>query len=246
MVLDGEVVAFDDEGRPSFSLIQRRTGFGGAGTGAPVAVNYVVFDLLHQGEEPLVGLAYRERRTRLEDVGLTSPLVVPEPTIGDGVTLFEAVRSQGFEGVVAKRLASTYQPGRRSPDWRKISVKRRMRAVVGGYVSGDGSRASTFGSLLLGLWDGGELRWIGAVGSGFKEGDLVAIHGALAQIERDMSPFDTPVVYPGHLRWVEPGIVVNVEFKEWTHEHHLRAPVYKGVEQVEPETVTWEAEGPES
>ena len=243
VVVDGEIVAFDDEGRPSFSLLQRRSGFEGMGTAAEVGVNLVVFDLLHD-KEPLIGLPYEVRREKLEALGLPPPIIVPEPTEASGRVLFEAVKEKGVEGIVAKRLGSTYLPGRRSGDWRKVSVRHRLRAVVGGYVPGEGGRAATFGSVLVGLYEGSELRWIGAVGSGFDEAALVAFRPALAELERPSSPFVNEVVVPQTPVWVEPGIVVSVEYKEWTADLHLRAPVYKGIEIAEPESVTWEEEGP--
>ena len=240
-VFDGEVVAFDEEGRPSFSLLQRRTGFGGVRSGRPVGVNLVVFDLLYHGEE-LIGRPYTERRSRLESLDLEPPVLVPEATPTHGVALFEAVRNRGLEGVVAKRAGSTYQPGRRSPDWRKISIRHRLRAVVGGYLPGQGGRARTFGSLLLGLYTPEGLRYVGAVGSGFDDQALEAFDEALAQLRTGTSPFVDEV--PGDPVWVEPGIVVVVEYKDWTVEARLRAPVFKGVEIADPETVTFEEEGP--
>lgn len=244
VVLDGEIVAFDVDGSPSFSLLQRRTGFGGAGTGAAVGVNLVVFDVLFHGAE-VTQLPYEERRALLERLELEPPIIVPDPTPEMGVGLFEAVRDRGIEGIVAKRLGSRYQPGRRSSDWQKISVRRTMRAVVGGYLPGEGGRSSTFGSILVGLYEPQGLRWVGAVGSGFSDSSLLAFHQALRQIERETSPFSNEVVVPGGRPiWVEPGIVVSVEFKEWTMDDHLRAPVYKGVEIADPETVTWAEEGP--
>lgn len=232
VVLDGEVIAFDDDGRPSFSLLQ---------TGAPV--NLIVFDVLYRAGD-LTGLPYEDRREILETLGLPSPIVVPEPTRGSGLALYEAVRQSGLEGIVAKKAGSKYLPGRRSPDWRKVPVKRRLRAVVGGYLAGEGSRASTFGSLLLGLHDGDELRWIGAAGSGFDGRSLESVHASLRRIERPDSPFANPVNVPGKKTWVEPEMVVAVEFKEWTRDNRLRAPVFKGVELADPSTVTWEAERP--
>ena len=145
---------------------------------------------------------------------------------------------------MAKRLESTYMPGRRSPDWRKISVRHRMRAVVGGYLPGDGSRSSTFGSILVGLYEPEGLRWVAAVGSGFDEAALRAFKSALVDLHRHESPFTNPVAVPQTPVWVEPGIVVSIEYKEWTHDLHLRAPVFKGVELDDPESVTWAAEGP--
>lgn len=244
VVIDGEVTAFDQDGHPSFSLLQRRTGFGGAGTGARVGVNLVVFDVLFHGED-LTGLPYEARREVLAALGLELPIVVPDPTPVHGIGLFEAVREQGMEGIVGKRLGSTYQAGRRSPEWRKISVRHRLRAVVGGYLAGEGGRGSTFGSLLVGLYEPAGLRWIAAVGSGFDETSLRAISGALGELARPTSPFMNEVTLPGQATWVEPGIVVTVEYKEWTIDDHLRAPVYKGIELADPETVTWSEEGPD-
>lgn len=243
-VIDGEIVAFDEAGRPSFSLIQRRTGFGGTGTGARVPVNFVAFDVLYFDGTALVDEPYEERRNLLESLEIPSPVVVAAPTRGSGRALFEAVAGQGIEGIVGKRSGSRYVPGKRSPDWRKISARRQMRAVVGGYVEGSGGRSSTFGSLLLGLWQDNRLQFVGAVGSGFDERALKAIHGALTEIGTVAAPFDPPVKYPGVIHWVSPGIVVNVEYKEWTGDNNLRAPVFKGVEVMDPLDVTWESEGP--
>lgn len=245
VVVDGEIVAFDDAGRPSFSLLQRRTGFGGAGTGARVGVNLVVFDVLFHGAE-VIDHPYEERRALLDRLELAPPIVVPDPTPSAGHSLFEAVKERGIEGIVAKRLGSRYQPGRRSEDWQKVSIRHKLRAVVGGYMPGDGGRASTFGSVLVGLYEPRGLRWIAAVGSGFTDSSLHAFHEALSQIERDTSPFINEVVLPGPAKpvWVEPAIVIDVEYKEWTLDDHLRAPVYKGIELADPETVTWAEEGP--
>lgn len=245
VVVDGEIVAFDEQGRPSFSLLQRRTGFAGRATGARVGVNLVVFDVLFHGED-ITDLPYEERRALLDRLELAAPIVVPEPTPSAGTSLYAAVKEQGMEGIVAKRLGSRYTPGRRSDDWQKISVRHKLRAVVGGFMPGEGGRSSTFGSVLVGLYEPKGLRWIAAVGSGFNESSLAAFHEALIQIERPTSPFINEVVSPGGRPiWVEPAIVVNVEYKEWTLDDHLRAPVYKGVEIADPETVTWEEEGPQ-
>jgi bifunctional non-homologous end joining protein LigD len=244
VVVDGEITAFDEEGRPSFSLLQRRAGFGGKGTGAPVGVNFVVFDVLFRGED-LTARPYEERRKILDSLGLEPPIILPEPTPNNGIGLFEAVKDQGIEGIVAKRLGSSYQPGRRSPDWRKVSVRHRLRAVVGGYMAGEGGRSSTFGSVLVGLYEPAGLRWVAAVGSGFDETSLKAFREALGQLERPTSPFINEVIAPGQITWVEPGIVVNVEYKEWTLDDHLRAPVFKGIGLADPETVTWAEEGPD-
>jgi len=245
VALDGEIVAFDEMGRPSFSRLQQRTGFGGRGTGAAVGVNFVVFDVLFAGRKTTSD-PYEDRRAILESLRLPSPIVVPEATPELGVSLFEAARSQGLEGIVGKRLGSPYLPGRRTPDWRKIAVKRRLRAVVGGYLPGERGRSATFGSVLVGLNDENGLRWIAAVGSGFNDASLRAFASALREMERPVKPFYNEVIVPNPNKpvWVEPSIVVDVEYKEWTHDFHLRAPVYKGIEIAEPETVTWAEEGP--
>ena len=241
VVLDGEIAAFDQNGKPSFALLQRRTGFGGVGTGSRVGVNLIVFDLLYRGED-LTGRPYEERREALTELGLASPTVVPEPTRESGTGLYRAVLDQGLEGVVAKRAGSVYQPGRRSADWRKIAVRRKVRAVVGDYLPGEGGRSGTFGSLLVGLYTSKGLRWVGAVGSGFDDASLRAFHAALNQLERPTSPFVNQVVAAQKPVWVEPGIVIVVEYKEWTMDRHLRAPVYKGIDLADPETITWAEE----
>lgn len=246
VVLDGEIVAFDEKGRPSFDMIQKRTGFGGSGTGSRVAVNYVAFDVLYANGADVTGFGLEKRRSVLGDLDLPSPIITPEQTHGAGRALFEAVKDQGLEGIVAKRSGSKYLPGKRSPDWRKVSVKRQLRAVVGGWVEGEGGRSSTFGSLLLGLWDGEELRFVGAVGSGFDDHALGAIRSTLDEISRQSPSFHPNVRYPGRLHWVEPALVANVEFKEWTADDHLRAPVFKGMEIADVGSIDWASEGPGS
>lgn len=231
-VLDGEVVVLDPNGRPDFSLLQ-------AG-GVP---SLVVFDVLARPGQELMDLPLEERRAQLEGLELEMPVVVPDPVRGDGIALYQAVVDQGLEGVVAKRAGSIYTPGRRSPDWRKIAARRNLRAVVGGWLPGEGGRSSTFGSLLVGLWDGDVLRWVGAVGSGFNDSQLRPISEALEGLERSTTPFVEPGAIPKEAHWVEPGIVVRVEFKEWTREGRLRAPVFKGVEPP-GESALWAEEGP--
>ncbi len=245
VAVDGEVVSFDENGVPSFSNLQQRTGFGGRGTRADVGVNLVVFDLLFRGQS-LTGRPYEERRALLSDLGLPSPMVVPEPIPEAGTSLLAAAAEQKLEGVVGKRIGSAYLPGRRSPDWRKVAIRHQLRAVVGGYLPGERSRSSTFGSLLVGLLDNDGLRFIGAVGSGFNEDSLAAFTRVLGESRIETSPFSNDVVLPRPHRplWVEPNIVIEVEFKEWTHDFHLRAPVYKGVVMIDPQLATWAEEGP--
>lgn len=242
-LLDAELVAFDEAGVPSFERLQQRLG--GSGVRArelarSIPISVVAFDVLFDGssvlDEPL-----EERVARLDslDPGL---VVVSERTAGEGEALFEAVRASSLEGMVAKRLGSRYRPGVRSPDWRKVTVVNRLRAVIGGFVRGEGGRSTTFGSLLLGLFDGDSLRYIGRVGSGFDDQTLAAIRVALDELRTEVCPF-AGGVDPGDAVWVEPGLVARVSFKNWTAAGRLRAPVFEGIELVDSDGVTWAAEG---
>lgn len=233
-IVDGEVVALDDQGRSDFSLLQ---------TGS-VAPSLIAFDVLRTPTGPAIGLPIESRWELLDRCPLPDVVVRNARVRADGVALGEAVESQGLEGIVAKRSASTYQPGKRSPDWRKVAFRHRVTAVVGGWLPGEGSRAGSFGSLLLGLWDEAGLRWIGAVGSGFNDASLRPIRAALEDLERPTPAFASTRLIPRGARWVEPGIVVEVEYKEWTREGRLRAPVFKAISQTPVEAVTWADEGP--
>ncbi len=146
--------------------------------------------------------------------------------------------------MVAKKLGSLYRPGARSEDWRKISRVVQVRAVVGGFVVGDGSRSETFGSLLLGLVDGERLRHIGSVGTGFNHATLRAIRSALDQMVTLESPFHPDTEIPREATFVEPQLVAMVEFKEWTRDGKLRAPSFKGFTDDPPEAATFREEGP--
>jgi len=231
VVLDGEIVAFDDDGTPSFFLLGRRPA------------NFVVFDVLFLDGDRC-GLPYEARRALLDQLTIPNPAVLSQPVQGDGEALFEAVGERGMEGIVAKKMGSLYYPGRRSPDWRKIAHKHRGRAVVGGYLAGEGGRASTFGSLLLGLWASDGLRFVGSVGSGFTERTLREIQALLDPIRQAGSPFVNAVDVPGHKTYVDPMIVAEIEYREWSPFARLRAPVFKGLSDGLTDSVTWEKEGP--
>lgn len=245
-VLDGEIVAFDDEDRPSFEALQQRmnlTGARAADAARSMPVTYVVFDVLFDGRD-LTNVPLEARGERLRAIDLPPSMVRSEVTETAGEALYRAVVSRGLEGVMAKRLGSLYRAGVRSPDWRKIPNVRVVRAVVGGFTPGERGRSGSFGALLLGLWDGPRLRWIGAVGTGFTDEALRTIRTGLDQMTADGSPFTAdPGIPPA--TWVKPRLVARVEFKEWTRAGRLRAPSFKGFLADPVEEITWEAEGPE-
>ena len=215
-VIDGEIVAMGDDGKPSFFLLGRTPAL------------FVAFDLLWMDED-LTGLAFEERRRLLEALALEGPVVVNDVVAGDGEDFYEAIVAQGLEGMVAKRAGSLYHQGQRSPDWRKIVSRRMTTAVVGGFLAGDGNRIGTFGSLLLGIEKDGELHFIGSVGSGFDDVTLRGIASTFRGLARDTSPFTNSVDVPGIKSWVEPVLVARVEYREWTPFGRLRAPVFKGL-----------------
>lgn len=248
-VLDGELVALDPKGAPSFQLLQGRMNLTGTQQVAEVSrsspVAFMVFDLLYEGEE-LIHEPLRARLARLDRYSLQPPCLRSASVVGDGEMLFDVAGEHGLEGVVAKRLISPYRPGARSLDWRKVARVARGRGVVGGFTPGTGGRASTFGSLLLGLWDEGSLRWIGAVGTGFDDRALRFIRGTLDELTRERSPFHPQAELPRQATWVEPRLVAMVEFKQWTGAGRLRAASFQGFTDDPVESVTWEAEGPPS
>jgi bifunctional non-homologous end joining protein LigD len=244
-VVDGEIVAFDEKGRPSFQALQARMH---VRTPSPklvaaTPVSFVVFDILHDGGR-LIHLPWFERRGRLERLEFPRSVLVAD-VHEDGPALFEAVVGLGLEGIVSKRRDSPYRPGRRSEDWRKKANRQTCEAVVIGALAGSGSRSSTFGSLALGLRVGEHFRYVGSVGSGFDQATLRAVTDALGQMERSDPPGVQDVaVVPTPVRWVEPQLVAVIEYASWTADGRLRAPVFKGFSGTPPGEVTWEREGP--
>ena len=235
-ILDGEIVAFDADGRPSFGLLQQRTAL-------DVPISFMAFDVLHLGR-PLLDEPWTARSEQLGRLELPPPFVVPEPVIAEGEALWSGIVEQSLEGMVAKRRDSTYRPGLRSANWRKVARVDQVRAVVGGFLPGEGARASTFGSLLLGLVDGNHLRYIGSVGTGFSGSMLGAISAALDELGADEPAFSPGAELPIGARFVEPSLVALVEFKEWTRAGKLRAPSFKGFTDDDWSAATWASEGP--
>jgi bifunctional non-homologous end joining protein LigD len=226
-VLDGEVCRVDAAtGRATFSELQQ-----GSGT-----LVYYAFDLLELDGEPLVGEPLEVRRELLRKLldGRTKTVSFSE-SFDDGAALFGIAKEQGLEGVIAKRAGSIYQQGKRTRDWLKVKTENVQEFVVAGYTRGAGRRAGTFGSLVLAVNEGDELRYVGNVGTGFDDAEIRRLLKLLRPLHRDTPPFTAvpkmPRVRKGDVQWIEPELVAQVRFGEWTHDGHLRHPAYQGIRE---------------
>lgn len=232
--LDGELVAFDDQGRPSFGRLQHRIHLDDAAAvrsaTADVPVAFVAFDLLTLDGNSITALPLIERRRALEAVLEPGPAWrLSHLHLGDGAELLDAVREAGLEGVVAKRLDSGYALGKRSPSWVKTKIRRRQEFVVGGWAPGLRSRHDRIGALLVGYYEDGALRFAGRVGSGLTQRDLAELPELLGP-DLDTSPFEPPPDALGAegAHWVRPDMVVEVAFAEWSADRRLRHPAFLG------------------
>jgi bifunctional non-homologous end joining protein LigD len=255
-VLDGEVVALDAEGHPSFQTLQLRMGLSRPETirrrSQEIPVTYVAFDVLALDGEIVMGEPYERRRELLAGLALEGGnWRAPAHHVGGGRRFLEAARAQGLEGIVCKGLGSPYRPGTRSRDWLKIRARRGQELVIGGYMPGEGGRSGRVGSLLVGYWDATPAEaaklerpqrfvYAGGVGTGFTEAMLDRLIGLLEPLRRDDPPFelgeDPRLKYKARARergagpvWVEPELVGEFEFTEWTREGTLRQPAFKGL-----------------
>jgi bifunctional non-homologous end joining protein LigD len=252
-VLDGEIVALDAEGRPSFQRLQRRMHVDRRNLTRrlrdDVPVTYVIFDLLHHDGASLLELPYEERRARLEALGLEGEhWRTPAYHAGDGRAMLELTEAQGLEGIVGKRLSSKYRPGKRNGEWIKIKNHRSQEVVIGGWLPGKGRRGGRIGALLCGYYDGeGEdrrLRYAGKVGTGFSEVELDRLAGLLEPLRREGSPFEGRQPERAAI-FAEPELVAEVEFGEWTEAGTLRHPSYQGLrDDRDPESVVREQPQP--
>jgi bifunctional non-homologous end joining protein LigD len=240
VLLDGELVATDSEGRPSFGRLQQRMHITNLAEAqrraAEVPVSYIVFDLLHLDGNDLTSLPLGNRRRLLDQLLDPTPAWRSSPVHDDGTALLAAAAERGLEGVVAKRLDSPYEPGKRTRAWRKVKVRRRQEMVVGGWLPGEGNRSGRIGALLVGYHDragdGGPLRYAGRVGTGFTDVELGRLATALDPLVIDDCPFDPPPPRLDIARgptWVRPELVAELAFAEWTSDDRLRHPSYLGL-----------------
>ena len=229
MILDGEIVALDAAGRPSFNALQNRaqlktaTEIAAAQRDTPVVL--VCFDLLHFAGLNLRAAPYRDRRRYLAQCLLPSRHLQLVHVSENAEQLYAAALSQGFEGIIAKRLDSVYQAGRRSRAWLKIKAARSAEFLIGGYTRGQGAR-EPLGALLLGYWEGKALRYAGHVGSGLNDEVIGALLKRAAKLKRRNSPFADPPPLHRPTHWLKPELVAEVSFSEWTPGGALRAPVF--------------------
>jgi bifunctional non-homologous end joining protein LigD len=243
-LLDGELVATDGEGRPSFGLLQQRMHVADAAEAArraaEVPVAYVAFDLLHLDGHDLTALSLADRRRLLDQVLEPGPRWRCSPLHDDGPALLAAATERGLEGVVAKRLDSRYEPGKRTRSWLKVKVRRRQEMVVGGWVPGEGNRTGRIGALLVGYHDApgdGPLTFAGRVGTGFTDAELRRLALLLDDRTTEECPFDPPPPRAEILRgprWVRPELVAELEYGEWTSDGRLRHPSYLGLRDDKP------------
>jgi bifunctional non-homologous end joining protein LigD len=251
-IVDGEVVALRPDGTADFSLLQDATGVKGpgssrlGGTGVRgearegIHLAYEVFDLLHLDGRSLLDVPLEDRKRLLRAVLREHPMVRYAGHVeSEGETFFRAAAERGVEGMVAKLRRSRYEPGRRSRAWLKLKVRPEQELVVGGYLPGKG-RSADLGALAVGVYEDGVLRYAGRVGSGFDDATRTALLGRLEPLRRPDSPFVDAPRLPGAV-WVEPRIVIRVEFAEWTSDRLVRQAAYKGLELGrEPQSVTRE------
>jgi bifunctional non-homologous end joining protein LigD len=223
VILDGEAVVLDSSGVPNFHEMQNR--------GRGSRVEFWAFDVLYLDGRSLLRASYRDRRKVLEMLGAGSDLIVPELLPGDGAQALERSGERGWEGVIAKRRDSTYQPGRRSSSWIKDKHWNTQEVVIGGWKAGEGGRTSGIGSLLMGIPTADGLHFAGRVGTGFTERDLANLKKTLAPLHTDESPFDPPLPRSEArgVTYVEPVLVGEVRYSEWTPDNRLRQSSWRGL-----------------
>ncbi|MGV0873722.1 ATP-dependent DNA ligase [Mycolicibacterium sp. XJ879] len=239
VILDGEAVALDESGVPSFSEMQNRA--------RSTRVEFWAFDILNLDGRSLLRAKYSDRRKILEALAAGGALIVPEPLPGDGPEALEQAKKKRWEGVVAKKRDSTYQPGRRSASWIKDKLWNTQEVVIGGWRQGEGGRSSGIGALVLGIPDpdnpAGGLQFVGRVGTGFTDKALADLKNTLKPLETDESPFNDrlPRQDAKGVTFVRPELVGEVRYSERTSDDRLRQPSWRGLRpDKEPDEVSWE------
>jgi len=239
LVLDGEICALDEQGRSSFSLMQQRTGLSGEhgkrirNSRPDIPIVYYVFDLLYADGYSLFRVNLQDRKRALREILRDTELVRYSDDFEDGLTLYEAAKERGLEGIVAKKRNSCYVE-KRSREWLKIKITQTVECVIGGYTDPKGTREH-FGSIVLGQYDdNGRLIHVGQAGSGFTEKSHAEMWRKLHALETKKNPFATKVESSRRTHWVKPEMVAQIKFTEWTHEGEsggvkMRAPVFLGL-----------------
>jgi bifunctional non-homologous end joining protein LigD len=234
ITLDGELVALDAKGVSRFQLLQRRAMAGGTPT------RYAVFDLLEENGRPLLARPLAERRAALERLmgGQDGPLFVSRRLVRDGKAAYREAKRRGWEGIIAKDESSPYEPGIRSRYWRKVKVRKESEFVIGGYTAPKGSRQH-LGALLVGLYDGQKLRYVGKVGTGYTQETLDTLATKLERFRTQTPSFD-PAPRMKDATWVRPNLVAQLIYAEWTADGKLRQPAFLGLRtDKSPTECTW-------
>ena len=236
-ILDGEIVAFDERGKPSFSQLQTRMpNRFRRGSRAPrtaATINFVAFDLLWLRKSLMPG-SYVERREVLDGLGLKGPAWTTPPWTRDGEALWQVAKAQQLEGIIAKRLDGKYRPGQRAADWIKIKLVQREEFVIGGYLLREDPRQG-LGALLVGYYPstaeaaGGRLTFAGKIGTGFSDAERARLKAFLDDHPSTGSPFAAKTGHDRKAIWTVPTLVAEVAYSEWTHMGHVRHPSYKGL-----------------
>jgi bifunctional non-homologous end joining protein LigD len=249
-IVDGEVVAIDDEGRPDFGLLQERISESRASGRAASGLVYQVFDLLYYDGKLLLKVPLEDRKRLLRSIlRETTRVRFASHVDGEGLAFMEAARDRGLEGIVAKLRRSPYEPGRRTPAWLKLKIRPEQELVVGGWTPGEGN-ARDLGAVAVGVHENGKLRFAGKVGSGFTATTRKRLLEAMAPLATDEPPFDPPPPkdyrgrWGGDLRginWIRPELVIRAELGGWTRDGHVRQTSFKGIELgKDPKTVVRE------